>query len=472
MGMATDTPAHRIAPPILAPPVLPPSVLTALIVPLMAAMLLWPAVWNGYPIVFADTGTYLSQAIHGYLGWDRPPFYSLFMVPLHLTLTTWPVIVAQALAASWVLSLVWRILAPDRPVWWLLPGTALLAVGTWLPWLTSELMPDLFTPLVVLTFCLLTAAPDRLMRAERAVLVPLAAFMIAAQQSSVALWIGLLVAAAVWWGVRPVQGRGWPDRWTRAVSLMLPPLLAGMALCAVNFVGHGRLALSPFGNVFLLARLVADGPARATLVARCPAAGWRLCPFVTDLPTDSDVFLWSDDSAISRAGGHKAVSAEASTIIAETLRAEPAWVLGTAVRNALAQLVCLRSGDGLEPWPTQVTPWIARDFPVREHAAYAAARQANGALSVPFGLGTVHVVVALGGIGACLALLPGTLRRSRPHAGFLAIVLLALPLGAAITGALSAPHDRYQARIAWLPAFVVVVTVLGLPRSAPQWRVP
>jgi oligopeptide transport system substrate-binding protein len=37
-----------------------------------AAMLLWPAVWNGYPIVFADTGTYLSQAIHRYAGWDRP----------------------------------------------------------------------------------------------------------------------------------------------------------------------------------------------------------------------------------------------------------------------------------------------------------------------------------------------------------------------------------------------------------------
>jgi hypothetical protein len=36
--------------------------------------LIWPALLNGYPIVFADTGTYLSQAMHGYLGWDRPVF--------------------------------------------------------------------------------------------------------------------------------------------------------------------------------------------------------------------------------------------------------------------------------------------------------------------------------------------------------------------------------------------------------------
>jgi hypothetical protein len=44
---------------------------------LSAAVLLWPALWNGYPLVFADTGTYLSQAIERYLAWDRPVFYSL-----------------------------------------------------------------------------------------------------------------------------------------------------------------------------------------------------------------------------------------------------------------------------------------------------------------------------------------------------------------------------------------------------------
>ena len=83
-----------------------------LAVPVAATLLLWPAVWNGYPIVFADTGTYLSQAIHLYAGWDRPVFYSLFMLPLHLTVTLWPVVVAQALLAAWVMWLVCRVLVP------------------------------------------------------------------------------------------------------------------------------------------------------------------------------------------------------------------------------------------------------------------------------------------------------------------------------------------------------------------------
>ena len=55
--------------------------------------------------MFADTGTYLSQAMHHYLGWDRPVFYSLFIYPLHLGLTIWPVILVQSCLTVWVLDL-------------------------------------------------------------------------------------------------------------------------------------------------------------------------------------------------------------------------------------------------------------------------------------------------------------------------------------------------------------------------------
>ena len=467
----------------------------------MAVMLLWPAIWNGYPIVFADTGTYLSQAIHRYLGWDRPAFYSLFMLPLHMMLTTWPVVVAQALLASWVLLLVWRVLAPGRPDWWLLPAVGVLCVGTWVPWLASELMPDLFTPLLVLVFCLLVLAPDRLSRWERVGLVGLAAFMIATQLSSVALWAGLL---GVWWLGLVIAGRRWfaptpplplregdggrgdpppvgatiplPPTSVRfaaqarkgrggvVLTAILPLILAALALATLNLAGHGRFALSPHGNVFLLARLIADGPGKATLETHCPDANWRLCPFIADLSTDSDILLWSADSPIVKAGGHKAISAEAGAIIAATLRDHPAWVASTALRNSLVQLVRFHSGDGLEPWPTQVSPWIARDFPPREAQAYQAARQQTAGLSIPLGLGAVHVAVAIAGIGLSLVLLPRMVRRSPLHAGFLAIALLALPAGAVITGALSCPHDRYQARIAWLPALVGAITLLGWRR--------
>src|SRR6201996_824182 len=129
---------------------------------LAASCLLWPAFWNGYPIVFADTGTYLSQAIHGYAGWDRPVFYSLFMLALHWRITLWPVVAPQALITAWVLWLAWRTLNGNAAALGFAALIAALSAATWLPWIVSELMPDLFTPLLVVALAVLAWAPDRI----------------------------------------------------------------------------------------------------------------------------------------------------------------------------------------------------------------------------------------------------------------------------------------------------------------------
>lgn len=425
----------------------------------LAAMLIWPALWNQYPIVFADTGTYLSQAIHRYLGWDRPAAYSLFMLPLHWTWSTWPVILVQALLTAWVLVSAWRVLAPGRPPRWLIPIGLILAVGTWFPWLVSELMPDLFTPLLVLLFGMLVLGQGRLNRWERWALVPCSAFMISTQLSSLPLWCAMIVIALAWAMISRANHIRLP-----LPALLLPPVLALAVLSAINLAGHGRFHPSPFGNVFLLARLIADGPAVETLRARCPDAGWRLCRVMDQLPNDSDVFLWSGDSPILAVGGHKVVSAEAGAIIAATLHDSPLAVLRAALANTLRQLVMMRSGDGLEPWPAQVTPWIARDFPPAEQDRYAHARQQSGVLAVPAWMDHFHTLLVLAGVAASV-ILAIRLRRTAPdRSAFLLLVVLVLPVSAAITGALSAPHDRYQARVAFLPALVAGFVACGLKR--------
>ncbi len=79
-----------------------------------AALLLWPAALNGYPLLFGDTGVYLGDGIHLHMSWARPLFYGLFMLPLHLKITTWPVIIVQALIAATVLLAVLRAFIPGR----------------------------------------------------------------------------------------------------------------------------------------------------------------------------------------------------------------------------------------------------------------------------------------------------------------------------------------------------------------------
>src|SRR5690242_10614543 len=158
---------------------------TVLVLVLAALLLLWPAFWNGYPLVYADTGTYLSQAIEHYAGWDRPIFYSLFLFPLHMTMTTWPAITVQALLVAYLLDLLRRTLLPGTSVWWLLPVAGALACASSLPWLASQLMPDVFTGVIVVTIALLIFAADRLQARERTWLVALTAIAIAVHLSHV-----------------------------------------------------------------------------------------------------------------------------------------------------------------------------------------------------------------------------------------------------------------------------------------------
>ncbi len=429
---------------------------------LSAALLAWPAAWNGYPLVFSDTGTYLSQAIHHYLGWDRPAVYSLFLYPLHWQVTLWPVIAVQALLTAWTLHLTRRVLWPAAPIWFLPAVAAALAVFTSLPWHVAQIMPDVFTPLLALAMALLVLAPARMRRGDLVGLGLFATFMIAAHQSHVPLAVALL--AALMASRRFLEQRDGFGR-RRWVAVM-PPLLACVILVAMNMAGHGRMSLSPYGNVFLLARLIEDGPGMTALRQNCPAAGWRLCDQLDRLPVASDDFLWRDDSALAHAGGAKLVSGEANAILAAAWRADPAGIVGGFFVRAAQQAASFATGDGLEAWPRTVTPWIARDFPALEADAYAASRQTAGRMAVPDWLGRLHVGVAIGGIAGCLALLA---RRRRDLAsGFAAAALVAVLANAAITGGLSGPHRRYQSRVAWLPAFVVLLAVPPMwPGRAP-----
>jgi hypothetical protein len=449
------------------------STLTPWLVPLLAVpCLVWPALWNGYPIVFADTGTYLSQAMHRYLGWDRPVFYSLFIWPLHLGLTTWPVILVQSGVAVLVLDQTRR--AFGLTVGWLLGLTLFLAVATWLPWTVSELMPDLFTPLLILLLGRLVCPGSGPGLRDRMAITALAAFMIATQQSSVLLALGMLAVmvparrftAAGW-----VAGPGAPwvagpgvrrDCWVAVLTPLLAPGLAIVALVLVNTVGFGRVSVSPYGNMFVLARVIYDGPGMTVLRRDCPSQGWRLCPYLGRFPATADEFLWDEASPVMLAGGHKAVSADADAIIWEAVVAQPGELLAATWRNTVEQLTRFASGDGLESWNAQVAPWIEQDFPGEERAAFNDARQQSGALAVPCPLATLHRVTALAGIAAALLLLPLAWRRRHVAAWFLALALLALPLSAAITGGLSTPHDRYQSRIVWLPAAMAFLSVPAL----------
>jgi hypothetical protein len=418
--------------------------------------LLWPALWNGYPLLFSDSGTYISQIVERHLGWDRPPFYALAVMLISLRLSLWPVVLAQGLLTGWVLHLLGRALWPGAWAWSLPVLAAVLGLVTALPWVTAEIMPDFLTALMAVALWLLLVRPEGLRRVESWGLVFLVAGAIACHQANwpiaAPLGVGLALVRRQF-GAQAALTRG------MALQLLAGPALGIGALVGANLIGHGRLALSPYGDVFLLARLVGDGPARLALARDCPEAGWRLCRFRTALSATADDFLWRADSPLYAAGGPKRLAPEAGQIVRASLREAPGMAMRAAASNAFRQFATFGTAprDELEPWPLTAGRAVANDLPL-DRRAFAAARQTMGSLGLPAWWRVTEQAIGGAGILGCVLASVASWRRDRLAAGFCVTVLVLLLANAVLLGALSGPHARYQSRVVWLPVLAAILT--------------
>ncbi|WP_291296490.1 hypothetical protein [Elioraea sp.] len=429
-----------------------------------AALLVWPAIVNGYPILFSDTGAFLAQSLVPLMIWDKPWVYGPLLHLFHWRITLWLPLVAQGLMMSHLLWLTGRVVWGARPLAHVALTTFAAAVTT-APFTIALLMPDVFTAAVVLALFLLGFGADRLGRWEMLWAGAVATLGIAAHLSH------LPVAAAV-----IAMGILLRRKLRPALRMTAPLAAALLLLLGTNLVGHERLSLSPHGSTFLLARLQADGPAARTIAALCPDRGWYLCDFTAWMPMDSDLFLWERSSPVNRdaAGndrflGGALLSAEAREIVRETIAREPAAVARAMVANTLRQAVTAGAGDVIaQPWSdidNATGSRIREFFPAAEAERYAASRQADRSLpGIVSPLAWVHAPVLAGGV--LLAFYAGWRSFRRGDIRSLALVLVVLTAAGAnafAAGALSKPHHRYQARIAWLIPVVAVIALLPAP---------
>src|SRR6266481_9191740 len=79
--------------------------ITSTVVLAMAVLFLLPALDNGFPFVFPDTGTYLGGAGLAHIPQSRPIYYAWFTRAFDLRLSPWPSVVVQSLITAWM---IWR----------------------------------------------------------------------------------------------------------------------------------------------------------------------------------------------------------------------------------------------------------------------------------------------------------------------------------------------------------------------------
>lgn len=442
-----------------------------------ALLLLAPALWNGFPFMYNDSRAYVMGMFDPSINHARSVFYSLFLRAASLGNGLWPIVAAQALISVYVMRLAARHVAPGLSDGAFFGMLVLLCVGTALPWTAGQVMPDFLAGLVVLAVYLLGFHGGDLAWPQRTALLFVLLLGLLSHHSLLLLvaWLAvILVLARLAWRRLSTFA---PIAVPRFRAIVVSVLAAIALIVASNYQRTGDWFYSKAGPGMLLARLVENGLAARLLDQACPSAGYRLCAYRDRLPATADRFLWDRDSPFLVLGGFAGMADEAAAIVRASLMRDPLLHLRKALRATFDQARAFATGEGIFMFATDPSRF---GFATAERAAdqivlirpvlethlptlvepYLAARQQRELIPLTW-LNDLHGPVV---VAALLALLMASAFAFRRRPATLALpvfILLGLIGNAAVCGALSGPHHRYQARLIWLLPFVAVLTYAG-----------
>jgi hypothetical protein len=425
---------------------------------LAATMFAWVALFNGYPLIFNDSGRYIDGGIRRFIPSEAPIFYGIFMIPLHLDgFSLWPVIIVQCLLVAYILRVTLRVLDVfDERAY--LALCVFLAACTGAPWFTSFIMPDVFTAILVLCFFALFHGWEKLGYWERLFLIGLA--LTALPSHVTHIFIGFCLAAlfvVLSWLWRT------PKKAALIVILCLPILGLG-ALLGINIVAKGRPIVTADGNVFLFARVFSDGPGYEYMRDHCGERAWKICDIYAKLPRNADDILWAPEGAVWTASASRdEIRTEAAEIVRGAVLAHPGEMALAALHNTLAQLMTFRAGVDFDTTPGSWGALAVYNYFPQEFPQFANSRQNQNRLNAGLANRLYTLVIALTLVGA-LVLLAMT-RFDAALSEFVIVIAGALVANAVATGVFSSVHHRYQGRIVWLIPLAFAISLLTYCRQ-------
>lgn len=435
---------------------------------LVVVLLIAPAIWNGYPLVYYDSEDYVEMAFTFQPIIWRIMTYGVFCSVARFFGTLWAIPLVHAILVTWVLhEAVMGFIGRWRHMVFLGVGLA-LALFTGLPWVASQLLADVFAGTAILGVAAL-AFGEGLQPWRRAALVLITALSICVHMSHVAVAAGLLLVLVLMWALSRFLRR-MPR--PRLIAPVLAIVAGILAVPTTHALIMGKFVFSESGQVLQLALFVQNGVAKKYLDEVCPqGATLEMCDHKDELPRTADEFLWGD-SPFDEMGGWKALHDEASLIVSGAIRLFPREVLSAATDNVLEQIDAIESGEDLVPMTWHFVKTMLRRYPDEFKEFRYARQQRRPAINfkplndVQIPINEAAQLVTLG----LLAL--AWRRRDRTTTGLALLVAAAIIGNAIVCGAISNPHDRYQNRVVWLALFTAVIGAVRLDqRFAGQRRI-
>lgn len=407
-----------------------------------AIFLLSFAIYNGFPFIYPDTGTYIESGFKIYVPSDRPIYYGLFIAASGIFQTLWATVFIQSFFLSLVLWWTTKYVLKQNVLSFLLivSFTSLFS-GVGLA--AGHLIPDIFTPIFIIS-CGLILTMD-LPKMNRYVLYILVVLCILVHTSILLLsWI-ITTAVIISSIVQKSQG-------PRQKIWVIIALSASLILPTGHWLIDGDFSITKRGYLFHLNRLAEDGVLKNYLEDQCPTRDLILCPYKNQINNN---FLWdTKNSPLYKLGGWQANEKEYRNIVSEIHTSPEYWasIAWNILKKGTYQLYSFSLFDVQPVQGDRVNKIIDQWFPndgSRARNGYQEndVQYVYQVADIKDSIFLVLLVISV----LWLIITPKHLTKQQKK--FVALVFALILINAYVTGGLSTVVPRYQARVIWLILF-------------------
>ncbi|HEX8517911.1 MAG TPA: hypothetical protein VF868_17075 [Bacteroidia bacterium] len=428
-----------------------------------ALLLMFDAFYNGFPLVYSDTSTYLASGFELETPFDRPITYGLFLRITSLDgLTLWLTVFIQALITSYLIFQTSQLILGDKI--FLKTGLAIIGIlsfFTGLSWTVCQLIPDIFTSIALLLVILILFGNFNLKKNIWFYFL----FLLAVAMHMSHLLLFFLIITSIFL----FRKRFIPQEQVPKLNLKSGMLLM---LIAASILTMGS-ALSKSKHIFFMGAMVEHGILKKYLDENCGTHEYKLCRYKDSLPDKAYLFIWEKEtSPLYKMGSWNDVKPEFNEIIHATLT-QPGFI-GMHIRASAAatldQLLKfgINDGNGSFPAGTVLHERIAKYCP-NDLDAYNHSKQSEGRLNFTDSWNILFMIITLLSL-ALIIILPGGIRSIfKTTAGnILFIIIAAILLNAWDCGTFANAIDRLGCKMIWLlPMSAGLIVTHHLQRKKP-----
>lgn len=270
-----------------------------ILIAVLASM--YAAFYNGFPLVYSDTGTYLRSGFEGEIPIDRPIFYGLFLRHISLSESLWLVVFVQAWITSWLLHLISGVFFTGlkRNAVFLI-SVVIVTLTTGYSYNVSILIPDIFATISFLALLVMLLSRE-LTKVTWVLISIIFTFSLSTHYSNIPIFI-LLFAIILFTMWRNHRKGTLVLAWKRIAITASLFVFTMIMIPTVNYTYNGKFRYSESSHVFLLNHMIEIGAAQQYLEDNCHKNNFAICEYREDLDWD---FLWNYESPLYKTGGWK-----------------------------------------------------------------------------------------------------------------------------------------------------------------------